>query len=104
MQFLAVLDWEEFIFVDHQGGYAVHEGQGGRLITLAWRFSPELARDSLTAPVSLELMCYHAESRAFHRRIMSEFPRALDRYEEKLRQGWRVDKRKRVVPFPSVGE
>ena len=102
MQYLAVLDREEVIFVDLQGGYAIHEGQGGRLITFAWQFPRDQTRDSLSAPVKLELVCYRKDARESHRRIMSEFPRALERYEAKQWQGYNESRRKRVVPFRSV--
>jgi hypothetical protein len=37
MQYLTVVDSDEIIFVDSNGGYAVQDGQGGRIIKLAWQ-------------------------------------------------------------------
>ena len=80
MQYQAVIDESEIIFVDNQG-YAVSEGQGGRLIVLAWDVALRGPRDSLTAPVPIEIIYYNSDGHEIHRRLMSEFPKALDRYE-----------------------
>jgi hypothetical protein len=80
MQYQAVIDDFEIIFVDNQG-YAVSEGQGGRLIVLAWDVALRSTRDSLTAPVPIEIIYYNSDGHEIHRRLMSEFPKALDRYE-----------------------
>ena len=82
MQYQAVIDESEIIFVDNQG-YAVSEGQGGRLIVLAWEVALRSTRDSLTEPVPIEIVYYNSAGHEIHRRLMSEFPKALDRYEEK---------------------
>jgi len=82
MQYQAIIDEAEIIFVDNQG-YAVSEGQGGRLIVLAWDVALRSTRDSLTAPVPIEIVYYNSDGHEIHRRLMSEFPKALDRYEEK---------------------
>ncbi len=57
MQFQAVIDPEEIIFVDSLG-YAVENGHGGRLIVLAWQFTSHGPRDSLTEPVPIEVVYY----------------------------------------------
>ena len=51
MQYQAVVEREEVIFVDSQGGYAHQDGEGGRLIRLACVLPPPAGRDSLTEPV-----------------------------------------------------
>ncbi len=74
MQFLAVLDTEEFIFVDREGG---------RMIELAWqRFMPQ-ARRSLDDPVCYEAVYYSPASAEIMRRAQSEFPKALREVEQK---------------------
>ncbi len=83
MQFLAVIDREEIIFVDNQG-YAVQDGEGGRLIVLAWQFVAPPSRRALNEPASMDLVHYSSGVRELHRRIMSEFPPALERVGEKL--------------------
>ena len=99
MQFQAVMDRDEIIFVDHQGGYAVQDGEGGRLIVLAWQFHPEQPRESLNQPVAVDLVYYDQDSRALHQRLMSEFPPALDRFESLHAQAEHDPRLKRVVPF-----
>jgi len=80
MQYQAIIDASEIIFVDNHG-YAVSEGHGGRLIVLAWDVALRSNRDSLNAPVPIEIVYYNSEGHEIHRRLMSEFPKALDRYE-----------------------
>jgi hypothetical protein len=99
MQYQAVIDRGEIIFVDNHGGYAVRDGHGGRLIVLAWLFSQDVGRNSLNEPVPIDLVSYSVESRAIHRRVMSEFPRALGRLEEKLRESHCEPRRKVILPF-----
>ena len=68
MQFLAVLDDEEFIFVDREGR---------RMIEIAWqRFRPG-ERVALDAPVAYEMACYSANAPELQRRLQGEFVRAL---------------------------
>ena len=102
MQYQAVMDREEIIFVDNHGGYAHHGGEGGRLIVLAWKFRQQAGRDTLDAPVPMVLISYGPDTREIHRRLMSEFPPALDRLEEKYRESGCEPKRKNVLPFPSA--
>lgn len=68
MQYLAVLDAEEFVFVD---------GIGRRVIELAWRAFRAGERATLEAPVPYELVCYVPGAKGTMRRLLSEFPRAL---------------------------
>ncbi len=82
MQYQAVIDSEEIIFVDNQG-YAVRDGRGGRLIVLAWKVALGNPRQSLTEPVPIEIVYYSRETHDTHRRLMSEFPRALSLFESR---------------------
>ncbi len=75
MQFLAVLDAEEFIFVDREGR---------RMIELAWqRFAPQ-ARRALDEPVSYEAVYYSAAGAEVMRRAQGEFHKALREVEQKI--------------------
>jgi hypothetical protein len=75
MQFLAVLDVEEFIFVDREGR---------RMIELAWqRFAPQ-ARRALDEPVSYEAVYYSAAGAEVMRRAQGEFHKALREVEQKI--------------------
>lgn len=74
MQFLAVLDVEEFIFVDREAG---------RYIDLAWReFRPQ-ARRSLDEPVAYQAVYYGGEAASRMTRLLGEFPRALQELEQR---------------------
>jgi len=99
MQYQAIIDTAEIIFVDNQG-YAVSEGQGGRLIVLAWDVALRGVRDSLTAPVPIEIVYYNSDGHEIHRRLMADFPKALDRYEAKLKEaGGETSVTASVLPF-----
>lgn len=74
MQFLAVLDADEIIFVDREGR---------RLIDLAWqRFVPQ-ARRSLEDPVPYEAVYYSPAAAEVMRRVQGEFHKALRELEKK---------------------
>lgn len=74
MQFLAVLDTEEFIFVDREGR---------RMIELAWQRFISRARGALDEPVSYEAVYYSPASAEIMRRAQSEFHKALREVEQK---------------------
>jgi len=69
MQYLAVLDEEEFIFVD---------GIGRRVIELAWRAFRPFDRNALSDPVPYELVYYLPGAADTMLRLQSEFARALE--------------------------
>ena len=74
MQFLAVLDREEFIFVDREGG---------RRIEIAWqRFRPQ-ERTALDAPVAYEAVYYSAGGADIMRRLQGEFFKALRELQDR---------------------
>jgi hypothetical protein len=98
MQYQAVIDSEEIIFVDNQG-YAVRDGRGGRLIVLAWKFAPGNPRDSLTEPVPMEILYYGHETHDTHRRLMSEFPRALSLLESRQQRDTDACPGATILPF-----
>ena len=98
MQIQAVIDEDEIIFVDNHG-YAVKDGHGGRLIVLAWEIAFRGPRDSLTEPVPIEVVYYGPEQHEIHRRLMGEFPKALDRYEACLAEGRGEDRAATILPF-----
>jgi len=98
MQYQAVIDADEIIFVDSLG-YAVENGHGGRLIVLAWKFITRGRRDSLTEPVPIEVVYYGPERHETHRRLMSEFPKTLDSYEARLRDSPGEHRTATILPF-----
>lgn len=72
MQYQAVVERREVIFVDSQGGYAHQDGVGGRLIRLAWCFPPAGERLALDAPVPCEILHYFPAQGELHRRLVAE--------------------------------
>jgi len=68
MQYLAVLDNEEFIFVDREGG---------RMIEIAWRHFRPGERAALDAPVAYEAVYYSAAAPQVMPRLQGEFHKAL---------------------------
>ena len=72
MQYQAVIERREVIFVDSQGGYAYQDGVGGRLIRLAWYFPPGAERLALDAPVPCEILHYFPDQGELHRRLVAE--------------------------------
>ncbi len=89
MQFMAILDQQEIIFVDSQS-YAVSGQTGGRMILLAWQFDRLKQRDSLDLPVPCEVVFYELENHALQMRLVPEFRRTMElldgRYRESLPQ------------------
>jgi hypothetical protein len=84
MQFQAVVDRDEILFVDSQGGYATQDGAGGRLIVAAWRPVMGQARMALHESVSGVLMHYRVHHKEFVWRLGSEFGTALRVCEQRL--------------------
>jgi len=77
MQYLAVIEANEIIFVDSQGGYAHRDGTGGRLIRIAWQPAPAARRQSLVAPVACTIVYYFQNLKETQWRLMSELPPVL---------------------------
>ncbi|UCH52749.1 MAG: hypothetical protein JSW09_09100 [Pseudomonadota bacterium] len=68
MQYLAVIDAQECIFV---------EREGRRMIEIAWcAFRPQ-ARSALTDPVPYEAVYYSPTAQPVMQRLQSELPKAL---------------------------
>ncbi|MBV2092137.1 MAG: hypothetical protein K1566_00120 [Candidatus Thiodiazotropha sp. (ex. Lucinisca nassula)] len=101
MQIQAVLDEEEVIFIDNQA-YAVKDGQGGKLIRLAWKFRRDLDRDNLTEPAPIDMIYYDEKARELHNRLIGEFKKAMDLLEERAKEHGCEPKVKRVLPFPKA--
>ncbi len=76
MQYLAILDGEEFVFVDH-----LHKSW----IEIAWQHFRPQARSALDEAVPYETVFYDADGASVMRRLMSEFPKALQALATKER-------------------
>jgi hypothetical protein len=79
LQYQAVVERDEVIYVDSQGGYAHQDGVGGRLIRIAWVLAPPAVRGSLTEPVPCEILYYAAGLKETQWRLIGELRGALRR-------------------------
>jgi hypothetical protein len=98
MQFMAVIDGEEIVFVDSQA-YAVEGGVGGRIITTAWIPAPVAERISLSDPVACERVDYLADMDTTQRRLVGEFGKALALMLERSRDGAVPPAGARILPL-----
>jgi len=99
MQFQAVVEAGEIVFVDNHGGYAHQDGVGGRLIRIAWRPSPAPERESLSGPVACEILYFFPSLKETQRRLMSEFPPILRQLLQRRREQDLQTTAPRVVPL-----
>ena len=84
MQFMAVLDKSEIVFVDSQS-YAVSKDEGGRLILVVWKFAESIDRDALTDPVPCEVVFYEKYDSDLQLRLISEFRQAMELLDQRYR-------------------
>ncbi len=87
MQYLAVIDHEEIVFVDRE-----LPGQ----VQLAWQNFQRQERTSLNERVGFDVAFYTQESLQVMARLLTEFPKALQAIAEKDRIGEPAA----VLPFP----
>lgn len=87
MQYLAVLDAEEFIFVD---------SIVGRAVSIAWRGFKPSGRKSLTDPVPYTAVFYHLDAAETMKRLQADFLKALQLLAERQKQ----DGVAQLLPFP----
>ena len=98
MQIQSVIDEDEVIFVDSQA-YAVSQGQGGKLIRLAWEFRHAERGDSLDQPAPIELVYYAADARQLHTRLVGEFAKALGLMEQRFQNQGCEPRSRKILPF-----
>jgi hypothetical protein len=98
MQYQAVVDREEVIFVDAYGGYAHQDGIGGRLIRIAWRPAAG-PRDALTGPAPCEILYYFAGLKETQGRLIGETWAALRLALGRQRGPAPAAIERRVIPF-----
>jgi hypothetical protein len=90
MQYLAILDAEEFVFLD---------GERKCWIDIAWQdFRPQV-RASLDEPVPYQAVYYQPDAAQLMARLQAELPRALNDLAAKER----FDGSARVLKFPAPG-
>jgi hypothetical protein len=98
MQYLAAIDRQEVVFVDAAGGYGHMDGQGGRLIRIAWQ-PIGAPRESLCDPVPYEILFYFEGLAEIQRRLIGETRTALKPLLAKGRGSAESDAGRRVIPF-----
>ena len=98
MQYQAVITEDEVIFVDSQG-YAVHDGEGGRMIVVAWQFERGQKRDSLSEPVKMDIITYHHDTRELERRLIGEFNQAMKQLLDRQLETSFAEQCIKVVPI-----
>ena len=96
MQIMAVIDPEEVIFVDSLA-YAVQDGEGGKVICMAWVFCPDAGRNDLSAPAPIELRYYREDARHLHGRLVGALQQDLDLLATRQREHDRAQRSGRVV-------
>ncbi len=88
MQYLAVLDAQEFIFID---------SQGDRRIELAWQgFHPQ-TRTALDEPVPFELIYYRSQGEATMRWLPGEFYKSMMQLSERQSHG--APRAAKIIPL-----
>ena len=88
MQYLAILDAEEFIFLD---------GERKCWVDIAWRSFKPQSRTSLDEPVAYQAVYYQTSAASLMSRLQVEFPRALSVLAAKGRSTGSA----RVLKFPA---
>ncbi len=92
MQYQAVIDEEEVIFVD---------GLGPRMVEIAWQdFRPQ-DRSALDEPVPYQIVVYHEKAQDTLRRLQAEFGAALRQLEQRLESGRGSTREAQVIGFDS---
>lgn len=89
IQYLAVIDAEEIIFVDREAKH---------LVELAWRHFRPQARVGLREPVPYEICLYLDKARQILPRLQGEFFKALEQMEQRSPTDKGGDAS--VLPFP----
>lgn len=88
MQYMAIVDHEEFVFID---------GERKCWVDIAWRNFERQARDALDQPVAYEAVYYRENMAAVMKRLQSEFPAALQTLVNKTV----LEGPARIIHFPA---
>lgn len=88
MQYLAVLDLQEFIFID---------SQGDRRIELAWQSFHPQTRTALDEPVPFDLIYYRSQGEATMRWLPGEFYKSMMQLSERQSHG--TPRAAKIIPL-----
>lgn len=97
MQFLAILDKNEIVFIDADGGYRYQDNEGGRIIQLAWQNFRPNARESLLEAVPCDIVYYSQNAEQTMKRLYREFLDALILMEHRQVQSITPGKTARIL-------
>jgi hypothetical protein len=98
MQYQGVITEDEIIFVDSQG-YAVRDGEGGRVIVQAWQICRDTSRSTLSEPAAIDIVCYREPDKDLQRRLLGEFDNAMSTMLERQLQDEQPHPSLKVVPI-----
>jgi hypothetical protein len=101
MQYLAIIDQEEIIFVDAISGYRQHNHQGGRIIQLAWQHFRPQARQAISDPVHCEIVHYLPEAQQTMQWLVGEFSKALAQSTQRYKQAYPPLQQAHIIPITS---
>ncbi len=82
MQYLAIIEGFDIWFVDSQA-YAVHDNQGGRMITISWHSAR--AETSLQENIDMRVVFYQHNMGDVQLRLVGEFRRAMQLVDQRYR-------------------
>jgi hypothetical protein len=97
MQFLAIIDKNEIVFIDGTGGYMHQDNQGGRIIQLSWRDFRPGARESILEPVPCTIVYYLERAEQTMKRLYREFSDALVYLEQRAIESHLPQKTARIL-------
>jgi hypothetical protein len=98
MQYLSIITRDEIVFVDSLA-YAYREDEGGRLITLAWKFDSSAGRDAIDQPQPCQVIHYHPDGRQIQLRLVGAYREALELMDRRYRNRALPAGGARIVPL-----
>ncbi|MDQ7004402.1 MAG: hypothetical protein Q9N67_05615 [Ghiorsea sp.] len=84
MQYMAILDHEEIIFVDSLA-YQYANGNGGKIIMSSWQFPKSRDRFALSDALECTYIYYHPKAISMQLRLQSSFNKALIAFDKHYR-------------------
>ncbi|MBN4060479.1 hypothetical protein JYT78_00260 [bacterium AH-315-I20] len=103
MQYMAILDKKEIIFVDSLA-YQMRNGKGGRIITTAWQFPANKERDSLAEPLPCTYVFYHPKAKELQLRLQGSFRQAIIQLDKRYRESILPAHLAKILPWQNKEE
>ena len=83
MQYLAIVDGDDYWFVDSQA-YAVRNERGGRMITVSWHPDAQ-GRESILQNLPMRVVYYDCDMSEVQARLLGEFQKAMQLVDSRYR-------------------